>query len=464
MFLAIDLGTTGCRSIIFDSSLKIMGAHYEEYPLITEKEGYAEQDAMQWWLLSKKTMKAAIKNAEIDGTSIKGISISSQGITIVPVDENINPLSNAHTWLDVRAEEETERIIDDFGDYIFVHTGKNAMACYTLPKLLWFQKHQRDIFDKAYKFLMPLDFLTAKFCGKCITDHSMASGTLMYDIKNGIWSEEILEKYDIPVSKLPEISYSGELAGKILPEVAKELGISEECIVALGAQDQKCAAYGAGLSADSITVSLGTAAAIEKMWHSADTETIKCVPWSSYAEKGTFVTEGVISTAGTCLRFVRDLFFKGEGYDTINKEAKEAIENGSSVMFYPYLDTGDGKFSHVSLASGRGAFAAAVMEGVAFNIRHVLSDMSCLDKNKELIVFGGGAKSELWCQIISNVCNMPLSVPETEEAAGAGAAMLAAKAAGEKISGLKKAKRFIPDQNSKIYDERYKIYFQEEAK
>jgi len=459
MYLAIDLGTTGCRSIVFDGDLKILGMCYEEYGLITEAEGYAEQDASLWWTLSKNTMKGAIKNAGIDALEIKGISISSQGITIVPVDENINPLTNAHTWLDVRAEEETERIRKDFGKSIFVHTGKNAEACYTLPKMLWFKKNEPEIFEKAYKFLMPLDFLTAKLCGKCITDHSMASGTVMYDIKNCCWSREILEKYNIPESKLPEIGRSGECAGKVLPLVAEEIGLSESCVVALGAQDQKCAAYGAGLSKDTITVSLGTAAAIEKMWDEAKTEEIN-IPWSSYCEEGTFVTEGVISTAGTCLRYVRDLFFKGEGYDVINKEAEAAIKKGSSMMFYPYLEVGEGAFTSVSLASERGAYAAAVMEGVAFNIRRILEEMNSLEEGKELIVFGGGARSDMWCRIIADVCNMTVSVPETEEAAGAGAARLAAMAAGEKIGSLKISKVYKSGEQSKIYEEKYKIYLE----
>lgn len=459
MYLAIDLGTTGCRSIVFDGDLKILGMCYEEYGLITEAEGYAEQDASLWWTLSKNTMKGAIKNAGIDALEIKGISISSQGITIVPVDENINPLTNAHTWLDVRAEEETERIRKDYGKSIFVHTGKNAEACYTLPKMLWFKKKEPEIFEKAYKFLMPLDFLTAKLCGKCITDHSMASGTVMYDIKNCRWSREILEKYNIPESKLPKIGRSGECAGKVLPLVAEEIGLSESCVVALGAQDQKCAAYGAGLSKDTITVSLGTAAAIEKMWDEAKTEEIN-IPWSSYCEEGTFVTEGVISTAGTCLRYVRDLFFEGEGYDVINKEAEAAIKKGSSMMFYPYLEVGEGAFTSVSLASKRGAYAAAVMEGVAFNIRRILEEMNSLEEGKELIVFGGGARSDMWCRIIADVCNMTVSVPETEEAAGSGAARLAAMAAGEKIGSLKISKVYKSGEQSKIYEEKYKIYLE----
>ena len=114
IYLAIDLGTTGCRSILFDQSLRQLAVAYEEYGLITPKEKWTEQDAELWWTLTKKTAKQAIFNAGISGKEIRGISISSQGITIVPVDENMKPLCNALSWLDIRAEKQTEQIISDF--------------------------------------------------------------------------------------------------------------------------------------------------------------------------------------------------------------------------------------------------------------------------------------------------------------------------------------------------------------
>ena len=131
---SVDLGTTGCRSVLFDDALHTLGIAYEESTLITPKEGWTEQDANVWWNMTKSTAKAAIAKAGVDGKAVRGISISSQGITIVPVDEALNPLCNALSWLDVRAEEQTARIECDFGgEAIFTLTGKPINACYTLP-------------------------------------------------------------------------------------------------------------------------------------------------------------------------------------------------------------------------------------------------------------------------------------------------------------------------------------------
>lgn len=468
IYLAIDLGTTGCRSILFDQSLRQLAVAYEEYGLITPKEKWTEQDAESWWSLTKRTARNAIAKAGIDGKMIRGISISSQGITVVPVDRGRKPLCNALSWLDVRAEAQTEQILEDFGkEAMFLHTGKPVDPCYTLPKMMWLKEEMPEIYEKTWKFLMPMDFLIGKLTGNCVTDHSMASGTLFYDIKNLCWSKKVLDHYGIPEEKLPALRWSGEPAGTVLPDVAKELGISEECVVAVGAQDQKCAALGVGLDSDTMTISLGTAAAIEKRWNEAKTEENKGVGWCGYVVPGTWVTEGVINTAGTCLRWVRDLLFKGEGYDVMNEEAMVARDRGCSVMFYPYLNgpsspdfypESQGVFYGVNLATRRGDFALAVMEGIAFQIRILLEAMEAYGTVHTLSLFGGGANSPLWCQIISDAAGMRIQVPETTEAAGAGAAMLAAMAAGDALEPLKISHSYEPSSLSKAYEVKYRTY------
>ncbi len=468
IYLSIDLGTTGYRSILFDENLDEIASSYEEYPLITPKENWCEQDAELWWTLTLLTSERAIAKSGIDAKKIKGISISSQGITIVPVDEKIMPLSNALSWLDVRAKDETAQIARELGEgKMYLLTGKPVSAAYTLPKLLWIKENMPDVYERAYKFLMPMEFLVARFTGRCVTDHSMASGTLMYDLKNLCWSKEILSHFGIDEDKLPTLACAGESAGCVLSEVADKLGLSYDCVVAVGAQDQKCAAYGAGLSDGTMTISLGTAAAITKRWCEAKTEINRGVGWCGYVEDGTFVTEGVIGTAGTCLRWVRDMFFVNESYVTIDEEAIAARERGSSLFFHPYMNgptapdnypDSIGNFYGVNLATKRGDFALAVMEGIAFQMRVILEAMEAYGNVHTLILFGGGAKSRLWCEIIADATGMKIHVPKTPEAAGAGAAMLAAMAAGEKISPLEIKHTYEPSEFAEYYRKKYKRF------
>lgn len=468
IFLAIDLGTTGCRSILFDEKLRQLANSYEEYGLITPSPEIVEQDANLWWDLTLRTARAAIAQAGIDGQEIDGISISSQGITLVPVDEDCRPLCNAITWLDTRTAKQVEEIRSRFGDEeIFLRTGRPNLPVYTLQKILWLQRHRPEIIAKAHKLLLPMDFLIAKLTGKYVTDHSMASGTLLYDLRKGCWDKELLDFCGIDASILPDLAYSGEVAGTVLPEVAKALGLREDCVVAVGAQDQKCAAYGAGLNDEMMTVSLGTAAAVTRLQKTAKTEENRGVCWCGYVEKDAFVIEGVVNTAGTCLRYVRDLFFGGENYDVINAEAKEALNRGSRLVFHPYLNgdnnTGIGNFYGITLATTRGDYALAVMEGVAFQLRVLLETMEYDKTSQQVILFGGAAKSALWSQIIANALGTAVCVLQTSEAAGAGAARLAAKAAGAPTPPLTVAKTYTPE-NTAEYDKKYAKYLEIQGK
>ena len=289
----------------------------------------------------------------------------------------------------------------------------------------------------------------------------------MYDIKNNCWSKEILNHYNICENKLPDLCWSGKHAGFVLPEVAQKLGLSESCVVAVGAQDQKCAACGVGLSDGVMTISLGTAAAVTKYWNEAKTHENKGVGWCGYVTPGTWVTEGVINTAGTCLRWIRDIMFRGEDYDVINKEASQARERGSSLMFYPYLNGPsspdfypdcEGNFYGVNLATGRGDFALAVMEAIAFQIRILLETMEAYGNVDTLVLFGGGSNSPLWCQIISDVTGMNIRVPKNNEAASAGAAILAADAVGDTIKSLECVGEYNPGSLKNMYEEKYKKY------
>ncbi len=459
-YLAIDLGTTGCRSILFNEQLNDITQSYEEYGLITPQPAWVEQDAEVWWTLAKKTMKAAMAQAGISPKEVDGISISSQGITIVPVDEKFIPLCNAQSWLDLRGEKEAKQIEKDYTKKgIFTLTGKNPLPAYSLPKLLWIKKNQPEIWSKAYKFLMPLDFLTAKLCGRAVTDHSMASGTLIYDLERGCWSQEILSRYDIDEKLLPELAWSGEKAGVLLPEVAKELGMREDCIVAVGAQDQKCAALGAGLKEGTVTVSLGTAGAITKFWTEYRAKENQAVAWCGYTKKGCWVTEGVIDTAGVCLRYTRDLLYPNTSYDIINQEVEKAVEKGTELLFYPHLGEGKGKFIGIHLGTERGEYVAAVMQGVAFAIRDMLSTMNAYGSVDSVILFGGGAKGNVWCQIIADVIGMTILVPKTAEAAGAGAAILAANGCGKELPCLTYTKTYSPlEEHKEYYEKKYARY------
>lgn len=181
--LGVDLGTTGCKSMVFTYSGDILSSEYIEYDLIIGENGHIEQDADLWWQVVRTTVKNAIHSSGIDGKKIKALSISSQGISFVPVDEAGNTLMNAISWLDSRAVNEAKAISHALGDQaIFSAMGKPVLPIYVLPKLMWIKKNRPYIYKSTWKFLMAMDFLIYRFCGVIVTDYSMASGTLAYNL------------------------------------------------------------------------------------------------------------------------------------------------------------------------------------------------------------------------------------------------------------------------------------------
>jgi xylulokinase len=228
---------------------------------------------------------------------------------------------------------------------------------------------------------------------------------------------------------------------------------------------------GAGLRSGVVTLSLGTAGAFSKLWVNPATDGDMRIGWSAYVHDSFWVTEGVINTAGSSLRWLRDIMYPGCGYDRINAEASAALSRGSDLLFYPYLSgasspdrypNSTGCFYGASLATQRGDFALSVMEAVAFQTKIILEAMGGTDGIHALVMFGGGAKSPLWCQIMADVLGFEIRVPVTAEAAGAGAAILAGIASGNftraSCPALPYGESFVPSSRQADYERKYSRY------
>ena len=465
--LAIDFGTSGCRSALYDEQLSMLDCATEEYPIICVSDKEIEQDADVWWEKAKKTIKEVVGRYS-KPEEISAISLSSQGIGLVPIDENGRTLSNSISWLDTRCVEETKYIENTFGKSdIYRITGKRISPLYSLPKLMWIKKHCSEIYSKAWKFLLPMDFIQYRLSGKCITDYTMASGTMYYDVASQSWSEKLLKENGLSSDKLSEIMWAGEPIGTIIPEVADELGLSSKVLIVNGAQDQKCAAHGAGVSDKCAAVSLGTGSVVSQISNHSMVDSEMRIPFFSYIEPNTWNLEGVINTSGSAYSWFSKEFGAGMSYDEIN-EAASSIILPNQTMFYPYLsgpsspfwNEGSGTFTGISLMTTKGNLARAIMEGIAYSIRENLDAMEKIsNKVTELHVYGGGSKSSLWCQIIADVNNTDVVCLSSSETALAGAARLAYKALGIKTSPLSESKRYKPDKKSvEMYQKSYEKY------
>lgn len=437
LLLGIDLGTTVCKAGIYNEKGELLNCVSIEYGLIKKGDRIVEQDASQWWNLAVQAIKGSIKEASIDKNCIRALSVSSQGISFVPVDEEINPLCRSINWLDTRAEKEVELILERIAfPKVFAITGKRIHSSYTLPKILWLIKERPDVVDKAYKFLMPHDFLIAKLTGKCFTDHTMAAGTLMYDINNLNWSEEIMGQFDIPVEKFPSIKWAATPAGTISNQATQEIGLSPETLVVIGGQDQKCAALGAGLTEGIATLSLGTAVALTTIKDKPIIDEQMRIPCFPYLLKNRWVLEGVVSTGGESLRWLKQLLRDTNyTYEKLIDLAQGGSLGAKGVFFFPHLSgatsphwesKAKGVFYGLSLSTSMKDLVRSLLEGIAFEIKENLEVLEELSgKVGKIRMFGGGARSKFWGEIVANITGKTVYLLSLREAAVIGASLLA---------------------------------------
>jgi sugar (pentulose or hexulose) kinase len=482
-YIGIDLGTTGCKSIVFDDVGKMLGEAYIEYPLIVLSESFIEQDACMWSDLSLEAVRIALERAQIDKKMVKALSISSQGISFVLVDKALNPICNAISWLDSRAVESVDRILDVFDeDYLFNITGKKINAAYVLPKIMWLKKYKNEIWENSYKLLMAHDYIVSIFTGGlCITDHTMASGTMLYDITGKCWSNEILEKLDIEIDKLPVIENSGTIAGKIDRGIAELLGLPSDTAIVVGGQDQKVAAYGANIDKDTATLSLGTAGSMQFILDEPIFDKEKRLPCFSFITQNTWSLESVISTSGVCLKLLRNTFYEDKTYQQLDELCEQSCVGANGIMIYPHMAGATsphwnslvkGSIHGLTLNTTQADIVRGVMEGITFEIKENLDVFEkisgvCISCIK---VFGGGANSNIWCRIIADITNKKTIVYKSPEVVNFGAAKIAYWAINKNThkfdSGfLNKLNVYFPNsQNCEKYKEIYKKYLELERK
>ncbi|MBD3195708.1 MAG: hypothetical protein GF317_11665, partial [Candidatus Lokiarchaeota archaeon] len=304
MYVAsLDLGTTGCRTFIFDTAGTIIASDYQEWKSFYPKPSWVEQDANLWWESLKSTMESAIKKSGIDKTDIISLSVTNQRETIVPVDINGEPLHNALVWQDRRTTEEVEFIKRKVGiDKIYNTTGLTIDPYFSATKILWFKNNKPEIYKKTHKFLLVSDFIISKLTGKYVSDFSNLSRTMLFDIKNLRYSDEIASLIEIDLDKMPEPVESGVDIGEITTE---ETAFDKKTLVVSGAGDQQSAALGVGVIASGdIKLTTGTGSFILAYLDEPKFDPQKRVLCSCHAIPGSWVQEASVFTTGAVLRWL----------------------------------------------------------------------------------------------------------------------------------------------------------------
>jgi xylulokinase len=485
--LGIDVGTTGCKAILFSESGQILGTGYREYALRHPQPGWAELDPQEVWDSVRQSVRTAVAQAGPEDP-VRAISTSSQGEAAVPLGKNGEILGPGIVSFDGRTAPEREAWAKAFGaERLFQITGMPLHTMYTLLKLQWLRSHQPEIYQKAWKFLCFGDFTLHQLGGPPVIDYSMAARTMAFDLHALNWSQAVLDAAGIDADKLPEPLPSGTDVGKIHSDVAADLGLPAEVRLVTGAHDQLAGALGAGITRSGIAMdATGTVECIcpafsEPVLTPAMRENNYCC--YPHAVPGLYVTIAFNFTGGALLRWYRDEFGRAEveearlaGLDVYDVLMAKAGTQPSGVFVLPHFTVSGtpwfdsearGAILGLTLGTTKTEIIQGILDGITFEMRLNLEKLEEAGVSiRELRAIGGGAKSRTLLQIKANVFNRPVHTLNISEAACLGAAMLAGKALGayrsleEAAQQLVQVKEtFEPDPSAaERYHEHYLIY------
>ena len=439
-YIGADLGTSALKLLLVDCDGKIVKTVSRSYTVQYPNPAWSEQNPKDWWEAFLSGMKELICN--IDASQIAGIGAGGQMHGLVILDKNDEVIRPAILWNDGRTDKETEYLNTVIGkEKLSSLTANIAFAGFTAPKILWLKNNEPENFEKIKKIMLPKDYLNYKLTGIHCCDYSDASGMLLLDVKNKCWSKEMMNICSVKEEQMPKLFESYEIVGKILPEIAEELGINNNIDVVAGAGDNAAAAVGTGtVSNGSCNISLGTSGTVFISSNQFAVDEKNALHSFAHAN-GQYHLMACILSAASCNKWFCEDVLKTDDYVAEQKNITDDMLGTNNVYFLPYLmgerspinDTdARGTFVGMSMNTTRTDMLQAVLEGVAFAIRdnvEIARAQNIVIKSSGLC--GGGAKSKLWQKILCNVLNVEIAIPQTEQGPGYGAAMLAMVGTGE---------------------------------
>ena len=461
LFLGIDIGTTSLKAAVFDENGQRVGVRAVDYTLDTDgKTGYIEFDAENYI----KMCKTVIAELRDECGEISALSVDTQGETLILTDEQGTPLHPAVVWLDNRAVDEAEAIKAHFGcERVYVVTGQPEItAGWPASKLLWFKNNRPEVFAKTKKIFMLEDWVLYRLSGKFVTEPTIQSSTIYYDVVNKCWWQEMLDFLGITAEQLPALCASAECVGEY-----------EGIKVVTGGLDQIAGTIGTGVTVPTkISEMTGTIMAICVMTDKLppyDPNSI--IPCHMHAIDGKYCLILWSSTAGMALKWFRNNFAEDMSFRQLDEIAEKVGAGSEGVTMLPYFcgstmpkynPEATAAFAGVTLAHTRAHFARAIMEAVAFTLRQDLEYVGG-DAIEEIRITGGGAASPLWAQIKADVTGKELKTVSESETACLGTAIMAAVGVGAfdtieqaAESWVKTAKSYRPQSDD--YSDAYARY------
>lgn len=479
IFLGIDVSTTGSKALLIDEKGDVLATAVNEHSISTPRPLWSEQDPQEWWDASIKSIRQVIQQAGIKGDDIKGVGLTGQMHGLVMMDAAGKVLRPAILWNDQRTAEECDEITRLLGfDRLLELCGNKALTGFTAPKILWVRKNEPEIYARTAHILLPKDYVRYHLTGDYAVDKADGSGMILFDLKKRDWSKEILDRLGIPESWLPKTYEGPEVTGIISQSAAELTGLKAGTPVVGGGGDQAAQAVGVGaVTPGIVALTLGTSGVVFATTPSPLIEPQGRLHAFCHSAPGTWHFMGVMLSAAGSLRWYRDTLAPGMNYDDLLAPAAQVPAGSEGLLFLPYL-TGErtphpdplarGAFVGLTVRHTKAHMTRSVIEGVSFGLRDSMELIknAGLGQIQQVRVSGGGARSPLWRQMLSDVMNSELVTVNTTEGAAFGAALLAGVGVGtwktveESCTATIKAleKTTANPGTVKIYEDYYQQY------
>jgi len=435
MIVGVDVGSQSLKVVVLDEALKLLGQAATHYQPSYPRPGWAEQDARLWEDALGPTVAAALRQAGAPADRVEAVGIAGQLDGCVAVGRDARALGPALIWMDRRAVDET-RDIDPLE--IRRLTGLVLDAGHMAAKIRWLKRHAPWAAE-ARCFHQPVSYLVERLTGARRIDRALASTTMLYGLSSGRYEPALLAAFGIEAEVLPELAGAAEPAGMLTRAGAELIGLPEGIPVAVGTGDDFSNPLGAGLTAPGrVACALGTAEVVGALHPEPLIDERALVETHAYAG-GHYFLENPGWLSGGALTWFAGLHGLPNA-QAIDRLAEPVPCGAEDVLFLPALSgamapewhaAARGAFYGLSAAHGVEHLARAVLEGCAFAMRDVIERLGELGVAcRSILLLGGGARSRLWGQIRADIAGLPVEVPANTNTSPAGAALLAAVAAG----------------------------------
>ena len=435
-FLGVDFGGSSSKATLLGEDGRVYATASCEYPTYYPENGWAEQDVEDSYQALVSNIREILKSSGVQPEQIAALALDAATHTAVLLDENDRPLRRAIYWTDTRSAQQAARLKKEMGDELIQECYNSVSSLWTLPQLVWLRENEPETIRKTRKVLAVKDYVRFRLTGDYVTDQIEAMGFLLLDARNNTWSDKLCGLAGISPAVMPQIVDPMQKLSPLCAQARQDTGLTEKTVVIAGATDTVMEVYASGaVKPGQATVKLATAGRICPITDHAVVDP-RLVTYR-HVVKGLWYPGTATKSCAACNRWYRDTF--GGSFTEMSAAAATVARGCEGLFFHPYLqgeitpyldDKLRASFTGAAGFHTKAHFNRAVLEGVAYSMKDCFETLQGMGiAPQEAVAIGGGAKSDLWRQILADMLGIRLQTVENVDSS-LGSAMLAGVAVG----------------------------------